>query len=170
MSFARYKHDFSRARDLSISNRENGLRLAAFLVWNSLSNGLASKLRSSYQRFRFYWASTRERYQVQIFSYFTRLNSWADGILEDVATNRRGGHSGGAAGGGVAGAIKGFLIGIIIYFVAIAVVYTIGTSGIITNTLIQSQIKTAAYNMAVVGGLIGLVGGVLFLLKVLGGI
>lgn len=85
-------------------------------------------------------------------------------------SNRRGGHGGGSGGAGNLGAtVKGFIIAIILYFVAVAIVYTIGTSNIINNTQINTQIKNVAYFMAVLGTIIGLVAGTIFVLKLLGG-
>ena len=82
-------------------------------------------------------------------------------------TNARGGGSFSAANS--AAKVKAFLLGILLYFVAVAVVYVIGTSGIINNIQINTQIKNAAYNMAILGSVIGLIGGVLFLTSILGG-
>src|SRR6266571_4447849 len=84
-------------------------------------------------------------------------------------TNRRGGHSGGGGAANIGNTVKGFIVGIILYFVAVAIVYTIGTSNIINNATINSQIKNVAYFMSVLGTIIGLIAGTVFILKLLGG-
>jgi hypothetical protein len=84
-------------------------------------------------------------------------------------TNRRGGHSGGSSVGNIGQTVKAFIVGIILYFVAVAIVYTIGSSNIINNATINAQIKNVAYFMSVLGTIIGLVAGTIFVLKLLGG-
>lgn len=84
-------------------------------------------------------------------------------------TNRRGGHGGGGSTGNIGNTVKAFIVGIILYFVAVAIVYTIGSSNIINNSTINAQIKNVAYFMSVLGTIIGLVAGTIFVLKLLGG-
>jgi|SRR6266705_461034 len=84
-------------------------------------------------------------------------------------TNRRGGHSGGGVPSNLGNTVKAFIVGIILYFVAVAIVYTIGSSNIINNATINSQIKNVAYFMSVLGTIIGLIAGTVFILKLLGG-
>ncbi len=84
-------------------------------------------------------------------------------------TNRRGGHMSGG-GGDIGHTVKAFIVGIVLYFVAVAIVYTIGTSNIINNTTINAQIKNVAYFMSVLGTIIGLIAGTVFVLKLLGGL
>lgn len=86
-------------------------------------------------------------------------------------TNKRGGHTAGAGGVGNIGAtVKAFIVGIILYFVAVAIVYTIGSSNIVNNATINQQIKNVAYFMSVLGTIIGLIAGTVFILKLLGGL
>jgi len=85
-------------------------------------------------------------------------------------TNKKGGHAGGGGAGNLGNTVKAFIVGIILYFVAVAIVYTIGSSNIINNTTINNQIKNVAYFMSVLGTIIGLVAGTLFILKLLGGL
>ena len=102
-------------------------------------------------------------------SRFTGSDIPTDG--EIGLTNRRGGHGGGSGGAGNIGqTVKAFIVGIVLYFVAVAIVYTIGTSNIINNTTINAQIKNVAYFMSVLGTIIGLIAGTVFVLKLLGGL
>ena len=101
-------------------------------------------------------------------SRFTGSDIPTDG--EVGLTNRRGGHSGGSSVGNIGQTVKAFIVGIILYFVAVAIVYTIGTSNIINNTTINAQIKNVAYFMSVLGTIIGLIAGTVFVLKLLGGL
>jgi hypothetical protein len=97
----------------------------------------------------------------------TVINSYSPG---QGLTNRRGGHYGGGGGAGSLGnTVKAFIVGIILYFVAVAIVYTVGSSNIINNATINTQIKNVAYFMSVLGTIIGLIAGTVFVLKLLGG-
>src|SRR5438552_5009624 len=106
---------------------------------------------------------------VSAVSRFTGSDIPTDG--EVGLTNRRGGHGGGSGGAGNIGqTVKAFIVGIVLYFVAVAIVYTIGTSNIINNATINAQIKNVAYFMSVLGTIIGLIAGTVFVLKLLGGL
>src|SRR6266705_3367486 len=116
------------------------------------------------------WDTFRRYLPMQLFRFSSNLSGFDVPTDSEIGlTNRRGGHSGGGVPSNLGNTVKAFIVGIILYFVAVAIVYTIGSSNIINNATINSQIKNVAYFMSVLGTIIGLIAGTVFILKLLGG-